>query len=290
VSPSGDPAAFLAARAGPVVNVKTLMTMRMAVGGESRDREVEAHGQGTVVDPAGLVVLPLQVLGDLGNAGDVLRQMGITLSVEPKEVTVVVGGDGVERRARIVARDSVLGLGYVYVVGDEGKPLPAVDLTPPAAGGPPSAVAGEPAIGERLYAVGRKTEAFDRVPLLLRFYATQRLERPRRLWGIVGDYEAAGLGSMSLGFLSQSQFVGGTPAYDASGRVVGLLSQQTTLGAEGEAPASVDAILPLDAVARSIAAAKRVLPSVLEEEKAREAEAAAPAPAPKEGAGAPGGE
>jgi hypothetical protein len=260
-----DAAAFLAARAAPVVNVRALLAMRMSMGGQSGEREVEAHGLGTIVDPSGLVVLSADVLGDVGQSGDMLRQMDISLTVEPKEVNVVVGGDGRERAALIVARDSVLGLAYVHVLGDEGKPFPAADLRPGA----------EPKIGERLLAVGRKTEAFDRAPLLLRCYASQRLERPRRMWAVTGDHEASGLGSISLGFLSGTQFVGGTPAYDVAGRAVGLLSRQVAVGGESvEDTAQVDALLPLDVVARSIDAAKRVLPAALEKAAAASGAAA----------------
>ena len=78
--------------------------------------------------------------------------------MKPTEVKVVLNGDGEERDAVLVAKDGNLGIAFVRLVEDPATPLPALDLSAGA----------DPKVGEALLAVGRKTEGYDYVPLLLR--------------------------------------------------------------------------------------------------------------------------
>jgi hypothetical protein len=265
-SPVTDPAGFSAERAKPIVNVSCVVKMRFAFGGQSGERESKVGCLGTVLDPSGLVLVPNTSVGGEGPEIASFKAMfeGLSLSIVPSEVKVVVGGDGPERPAAIVARDADLGIAFLQILGEEGKPFASLDL----------AASAEPRLGERLFSVGRKTEGFDRVPLLLRLYASRRIERPRRLWGVAGDYEAAGIASADSpgGFGVTSEFAGGTAAFDSAGRVVGVLAR---LYAPGDTPQdlqAVDALLPVDAVSKAMEAAKKLVPAAV-------AKATAPAPA-----------
>jgi hypothetical protein len=89
------------------------------------------------------------------------------------------------------------------------------------------------------------------------------------MWGVSGDYEAAGPGAADMGFMSMSAFVGGTPAYHADGRAAGILSSQTVVGDGPEDVDSADVLLPLSVVARSLEQAKKLVPDALEKARAK---------------------
>jgi hypothetical protein len=190
--------------------------------------------------------------------------MGVDISVSSIDTKVVVGGDARERDAVLVARDATLGLAFVHLLGEEGKPFPTVDL----------AAGVEPVVGRRLLAVGRKTRAYDYVPLLLRLYASKKIERPRRMWGVAGDYEPAGMGVIEgASLMGGMSFVGGTPAYDESGKPVGILSSQ--MGAIDESLEDLESasvLLPTGVVSKAVEAAKKLVPQALEKAAAAAAE------------------
>jgi hypothetical protein len=172
----------------------------------------------------------------------------------PTRLHVIFGNDPKENPAVLVARDSALGLAYLQVL--DAKDLAAVDLSKGAAA----------RVGQDLFGVTRSERTFDFTPKIARLYVTGRLEKPRPLWDFAGDFFELGL-----------------PVFDlASGAPVGVIVDQT-------APSGVDSggeeseifVLPLDAVARSAAAAKERVPEAVERAKKEPEE---PAEAPKEGA------
>jgi S1-C subfamily serine protease len=165
--------------------------------------------------------------------------------VQVVNLRVTLGTDPKEWDAVIVARDSVIGLAYVQVLDLGDKKLPAVDL----------AKGGEVKIGQDLQGVTRDARAFDFAPWLTRHYVSSRVEKPRPMWAFSGD-----------------SFPAGMPLYDAQGRPVGVTAYQR--GSEGDEDATGRTfLLPLDAVAKSLEAARKKLPEALEKAAAAKKEA-----------------
>ena len=231
-----SPDAVLEQRAPAIVSLKFILK---ADGNESQTEVL-----GTVIDPTGLVVLPN---ADLGGDG-----------VKASDVKVLFGSDPKEWEAVIVARDKVLSLAYLQVLGLGEKGVPAIDFV----AGP------EPKLGLGLYGVSREGRGFDFAPSIQRCYVSSRVEKPRLMWGVSGDFATAGL-----------------PVFDMAGRAVGLLADQdSSEGAaqEGESTTTGTFLLPLADVTRSLAAAKKRVP-----EAVAKAEAAKKEPPPEAAPKAP---
>jgi len=236
--------------------------LQIAMGAQSMEQDMTVRALGTVVDPSGIVLIPGAAVGiDSGATLVAIKHFlpeGVHLTMKPSDVKVVVGGDGRERDAILVAKDGNLGIAFVRLLEDPAEPLEALDVREGA----------DPRIGAPLLAVGRKTEGYDYVPLLLRLYASRTIEKPRKMWGIEGEYEAAGLGSAEMEYMSMGAFVGGTPAYHPTGEVAGILSSQTVVGDSPRDIDSADVLLPLSVVAKSLEQARKLVPEALQ--KARE--------------------
>jgi S1-C subfamily serine protease len=174
----------------------------------------------------------------------------------PVRMHVIVGDDPKENPAVLVARDSALGLAYLQVL--DAKDLASVDLSKGAAA----------RVGQDLFGVSRSERTFDFTPKVSRLYVTGRLEKPRPLWDFAGDFFETGL-----------------PVFDLSGAPVGVLVDQAApSGVDSEGEESEIFILPVDAVARSLdAARKRVPDAVARAKKEPEAKPAADAPGGEDG-------
>ncbi len=175
-------------------------------------------------------------------------------TVKIRAIKALLGNDPKERPAVLVARDTTLDLAYVQILDLEGKTLPAIDLEKGR----------DPKIGENLFGVTRAERGFDYAPSLLRLYVTSRIESPRLFWDFSGEFGEDGL-----------------PAFDASGRPVGVIVlQQSAEGSdEGGGSHSDLFILPLNVVTKSLAQVRKRVPEVVA--KAREA-AKEPVETPKE--------
>ena len=202
--------------------------------------EAPAMCRGFLVDPTGLVLLSNDNFGE----GTVkIRDVKVLLANEPKEWGAV-----------IVARDKTLDLAYVQILDLEGKVLPAIDLEKGR----------DPKVGENLFGVTRAGRGFDYAPSLKRLYVTGHIESPRPFWDFSGDFSESGLA-----------------AVDHTGKPVGVLvNQQSAEGSDEDGGSHQDVfILPLSAVSKSLAQAKKRVPESIA--KAKEAPKE-PTEAPKE--------
>jgi S1-C subfamily serine protease len=190
---------------------------------KSADGESPATALGSVADPAGLVVLDNDLLGDAD-----------TKAVDLK---VMFGNDPKEWPAVIVARDAVLDLGWVQVVGLE-KPIAALDF---------EKAAPDPAIGADVRAVWRSGRGFDYAPVIARHYISAAIEKPRSMWNLSGDADHAGLA-----------------VFDLAGRLVGVVATQTTTAEDDGHASSGNFVLPLSDVRKSLEKAKKLVPAALE--------------------------
>jgi hypothetical protein len=258
---------LVAARAPSVVPVRGVMKTSASFQGQSFEQEQSATIVGAVLDSSGLVAA-LDVVGLVTKLAQKALPAGVTFSVTPSRIRVLLGDDQKEYDAVDVVRDAEAGIAWVQVVEPPG-PLPAVDL------------AGETRlrVGQDLAGVARLPRGFDFAPELRLFHVERRVERPRPMWG-----------------LSQGA-APGVPAYDLDGKTIGLVvarieADEISLASlVGGNPLDVGGafVLPLDEVRRSLAEAKKRVPAALERAKAAAKEPAKPEAPAKEGGGAPAG-
>ncbi|MGH9371764.1 MAG: trypsin-like peptidase domain-containing protein [Vicinamibacterales bacterium] len=192
-----------------IVNVRVALKMRMSVGGremQSMDESVETVG--TVIDPSGLTVLSLGSLNPgammnrlMGSAGNGQERM--EFGSEPTDVKLRLA-DGSELPARIVLRDEDLDLAFLRPTTTPDKPLVAINL----------ADEGRPSLLDPVVILSRLGRVGGWTPAASLQTIGAIIERPRTFYVI----ETGGTGGM------------GTPAFTASGKVVGLLTMRSVQG------------------------------------------------------------
>jgi hypothetical protein len=185
-----------------VVNVRVALKVRMSMGGrevQSMDDTVETVG--TVIDPSGLTVVSLSTLDPgammtkLMSAGGGASDQKMQMVSEPSEVRIRLG-DGRELPAAVVLRDQDLDLAFLRPTTKPSSPLKAVDL----------ADSGRPAILEDVVVLSRLGRIGGWSPAAQLYSVGATIEKPRTFFVLNG---AAGTG---------------TPAYLASGKLVGILT------------------------------------------------------------------
>jgi S1-C subfamily serine protease len=188
-----------------IVNVRVVLKMRISVGGremQSMDESVETVG--TVIDPSGLTVLSL---GSLNPGSMMNRIMGsggsqdrMEIGSEPSDVKLRLP-DGRELSARIVLRDEDLDLAFLRPTVKPAKPLVAINLSDE----------GRPALLDPVVILSRLGRVGGWTPSASLQTIGAIIEKPRTFYVI----ETGGTGGM------------GTPAFTASGKVVGLLTMRS---------------------------------------------------------------
>jgi hypothetical protein len=252
-----EPAAALLARVAPaVVSVHGTLEQRWSGDGSAQEKEVAFDGVGAVVDPGGIVLLRNATVGGSSPEIEAWRKQNDieSYSATPTSLVVLFGNDPTEHAAAVLAQDSRLDLAFLQLLGGRDKPFAYVDLTKGAA----------PRVGQELLGVRRSGRGFDFAPIVETLYVSSRVEKPRALWALRGDFEAAGL-----------------PVFARDGAPVGVVAelQAPADSATGDdRPDEARFAVPLDAVLKSLEAARKKVPEVLA--KAAEAKAAAPKPAP----------
>jgi hypothetical protein len=237
------------------VPITGVFSIRVAFQGQVlMEQETKQSSAGTVVDASGLVMI-----GDVEHAVKAFERglPGMSVAFGVKRLDATLPGESQERPCALVARDTNLGLAFLQILDLGDRRLPAVDLSR----------GGDPRIGAPLWGVRRMGRGFDHAPELLRLWAVQKVDRPRRMWGISGDFNEHGLF-----------------AFDASGAPAGVVAAQ--FGSEGVdiqgamLGGDFDArvfLLPLEDVRAAMAQAKEKVP-----EAVRKAKEAAASPKPEE--------
>lgn len=228
----------------------TIVSLQFLVKFEgSEEGTTWAHG--TVVDPTGLVMMSNSDVG--------------TAEAKVSEIKVVFGNDPKEWEGVLVARESTLDLAYVQVLGLGETKLPALDLAKAV-----EARKGDPRLGEPLFGASRAGRGFDYAPSIARSYLTCRIENPRKMWDLAGDFYEAGL-----------------PLFDMSGRPAAILVNQTSTAGADEGGGSHSGVfaLPLGPVIKSLEQAKGRVPAALK--RAEDSKKDAPKDAPKDDAPKP---
>jgi hypothetical protein len=204
-----------------------IVTVKYVWKGDNWEANQEVRG--VMVEGTGLVML-----SGLAMAGD----------GAPTDLKILFGSDAKEWSAVLVAKDTLLNLAYVQILDPEGKTFDAVDL----------AQGVEPKVGQSLFGVSRGGRGFDFAPAVRRLYVAGKIEKPRSMWDIGGDFTENGL-----------------PVFDLSGKPVGVLVTQE--GSEGadEGRTSETFLLGLDAVRKSLAQAKKRVPDAVAKAKEKAA-------------------
>lgn len=190
---------LLAEAAPSVVTVKIVVGLQIMAMGQTQDSEIPLELPGVIVDPAGIIVTssdPLDPADAILSRLPEQYKEQIQMQVKVTHIGVLLGDGSEELSAKVLVRDSGLGLAFLQLTEVPKKALPAVDLTN----------LGAVTAGLELFTVHRMAETFGRAPTLASFRAEGFAEQPRRMW--------------SLG--ATPAFIG-LPAFDASGRPVGLI-------------------------------------------------------------------
>ena len=184
-----------------IVNVRVSLKVRMSMGGrevQSMDDTVEAVA--TVIDPSGLTVMSLSSLDPgammsriMGAASQGDQKMSIVS--EPSDVRIRLA-DGKELPATIVLRDQDLDLAFIRPTAKPSGPVTAVNLSD----------AGQPAILEDIVVLSRLGRVGGWVPSAMVYGVAAIMEKPRTF------------------FVLNGPAVTGTPAFQANGKIVGLLT------------------------------------------------------------------
>lgn len=232
-APAPDLEALLDGVAPAIVSLQFLVKFESGEEGTTW-----AHG--TVVDPTGLVMLSNSDVA----AGE----------AKVAEIKVVFGNDPKEWEGVLVARESTLDLAYVQVLGLGETKVPALDLAKAV-----ESRKGDPRLGEPLFGASRAGRGFDYAPSIARSYLTCRIENPRRMWDLAGDFYESGL-----------------PLFDMSGRPAAILVNQTSTAGADEGGGSHSGVfaLPLGPVVKSLEQARTRVPAAMK--KAEESKKDAP--------------
>ena len=184
-----------------VVNVRVSLKVRMSMGGrevQSMDDTVEAVA--TVIDPSGLTVMSLSALDPgammskiMGAAAGGDQKMSIVS--EPTDVRIRLA-DGKEIPATIALRDQDLDLAFIRPTAKPSTPLTAIDMSD----------SGKPELLEELVVIGRLGRVGGWTPSSALYNVGAIMEKPRTF------------------FVLNGAATPGTPAFQANGKVVGLLT------------------------------------------------------------------
>jgi len=189
-----------------IVNVRVVLKTRMSMGGremQSADDSVDAVG--TVIDPSGLTVMSL---GSLNPGAMMSKIVGISagsgsgsdtridITSEPTDLKIRVP-DGRELPAKIVLRDEDLDLAFIRPTVKPASPMVAIKLSDSAT----------PALLDQVLILSRLGRVGSWAPSASLADISAIIQRPRTFYVLGGA--PAGMG---------------TPAFNASGKLVGLLT------------------------------------------------------------------
>ena len=189
-------------RGNAVVRVLATRKIRQTINGreQSRDQAVQTHA--TTLDGTGLVVTALSEFESPDAVTDALRASapaGISISLSTEVVDLRMRlADGREVPAKTVLRDADLDLMFIRPADALPAPVPIVD-----------APSGKPSVLDPLVVIQRTGEMSGSKVMPVLSYVQVLVDKPRAFF-------IASVVGLSAGGA-------GTPAFDASGRFVGVI-------------------------------------------------------------------
>ena len=204
-------------RAQSIVKVRLIMNVSM--GGQ--DREIPMEAAGVVLSEDGLVMVPGSALemdmgmGGMGGRGRGGRGRGgggggggggmPEIDASPVDIRVMIGDDFEEYEAVVAAKDPATGLSFLMIRDTEDLKLKPVDFSK----------TDDAAIGEDLVGVARLGESNDFAPYFGRVQVTGKVEQPRVMWCISGNFARSA----------------GLPLFNHDNELIGIIARQS--GGEG---------------------------------------------------------
>ncbi len=180
--PTTDYKKLIDDKAPAIVSIKFVLKMDQG--------EQEEETTGAVIEPTGLI------LSSNFSLGGMMARMGRG-SATPTDLKVLIGDDTQGLKAKIVARDTELGLAWVQLDDAPAKPLAFIDFS----------AGTEAKLGDPIYLVSLMGKVFDRAPWVAEGKVGAVVKKPRPL--LIPSFGIRGID------LS-------TPAYDAQGHAVGV--------------------------------------------------------------------
>jgi S1-C subfamily serine protease len=180
--PAGDYKKLIDEKSPAIVSIKFVLKMEQG--------EQEEETTGAVIEPTGLI------LSSNFSLGGMMARMGRG-SATPTDLKVLIGDDTQGLKAKIVARDTELGLAWVQLDEAPAKPLTFIDFS----------AGTEAKLGDPIYLVSLMGKVFDRAPWVAEGRIGAVVKKPRPL--LIPSFGIRGID------LS-------TPAYDAQGHAVGV--------------------------------------------------------------------
>lgn len=239
-APAGDPATrelaagLLTRNAGAIVEVQATLKITPKIleapegladqlAGQMGEQEQNTTAKGVVVDPSGLVAVPLVMLDPsqvMAGGMSVETPMGtLRIGMEAAVIsTRVIDGEGREYEARLALRDPNSGVALVSLAEPPAEPMSAVTLPDRTA---------VPAPFETLFCIERMDAEFGRAPLIRRVRFVRELPAPNPVYAISTPAD-------NVGFA----------AFDAAGRFTGLGVVVAGEGATPEAVEPTPVVLP----------------------------------------------
>jgi len=251
-------ARLIAAHAESIVSIQMTMSTRMTMMGDSGDQESTSEVRGVLLDASGLVLTSSSHF-EGGMMGMVARMMGqdVDIDATPTDMKVLFGAEEEEYPARLVAKDSDLGLAFVQIIDLKDRAVKPLDL----------GSAATPVVGSNLLGITRMARSFDCAPQVSRCYVTATVERPRSMVAIAGDFGSVGMPVFTsrgaiVGVLTMQEGTEGVEAEEEGGGILAMLS-----GGEQEMGLFV---LPLETVKQTVAKAKAKAAEAATEETTEE--------------------
>jgi S1-C subfamily serine protease len=257
-APETDWSALMDSKAPSIVSIKFVLNMQISRSGQMMmDQESNSEVRGVLISATGLVLTANEhfdperaLLARIPPQG----RAELKIKARPSELKVLFGNEEDEFEGQILARDSNLGVAFVQVLGLADREVAPLDL----------AASGELAVGKELFGVSRLPRGFDCAPTIGRLFVSAKVEKPRTMWAVTGNFSGVGL-----------------PVFDLESRPVGVLSMQK--GSEGVDEGGMGGggmrpfVIPISTLKRTMKAAETRAAEALaeakkkaEEEKAEE--------------------
>ncbi len=190
-----------------VVTVQFVIKSKFSMGGMgSEEQESKQESTGFVIDPTGLIVMPLSetdpsammdsMMSGMGEAGSQFK-----METSLGEVKVQIPG-GAEMPAKVVLRDKDLDLAFLRLAEKPAQPLASVDL----------AQAGDVQVLDQVFALTRLGKVLNRATAVSMERIEAVVKKPRTLYVPGNDPTHSGVGS---------------PVFTADGRILGMIVMRT---------------------------------------------------------------
>lgn len=168
--PADDAGKVLVKKSGDALVTVQFVLKAEGAGEGGGDMEGEVECYGLLIDPNGLIVCSNSKLGGMSaSVSQMLSAMGQNITAEPREIKIVVGQDGDEIPAELIARDGELDLAWLRMKTPPPADTPTVDLSQPA----------QPHLGQDLVALARAGRFLGRPALSVRTQLGGRVKKPR---------------------------------------------------------------------------------------------------------------